>query len=224
MPVTYIPTCMLVQKVPSGVEKRALMILAGFFLFFVNLLLGPSKIFNFPDNIYLIITALALRGILDPFTLIPSLPEMIESVIKEYPPESELRINDLSSGIFNMFLGIGQILGPLYGSYMTETHGYRYTCDVVSVICLTFSMVYYTLCDGQEAFRNSRWENDPEDMFEHEVDDAKSLVSRSRVKMHGMQTPVSGPSDVKSLSSMLRSNGFRVRVKRSKLRADSMAD
>jgi hypothetical protein len=29
------------------------------------------------------------------------------------------KVNDVSSGIFNMFLGIGQILGALYGTYVT---------------------------------------------------------------------------------------------------------
>jgi len=41
--------------------------------------------------------------------LIPSLPEMIESIIELeiYPESAEFEINNISSGIFNMFLGIG---------------------------------------------------------------------------------------------------------------------
>mmetsp|Transcript_16097 Transcript_16097/g.27194 ORF Transcript_16097/g.27194 Transcript_16097/m.27194 type:complete len:149 (+) Transcript_16097:1309-1755(+) len=148
MPITYIPTSVLVQKVPNGIEKRAIMIVASFLLFFVNLLLGPSDIFDFPDSIWLIVIALALRGILDPFTLIPSLPEMIEAVLPEYPPEAEIEINDISSGIFNMFLGIGQIAGPLFGSLMTRSYGYKACCDCVSIICLLFSILYYTCADG----------------------------------------------------------------------------
>ena len=48
-----------------------------------------------------------MHGIVDPFILVPSLPEMIESVLPLYPADCEGQINDLSSGIFNMFLGIG---------------------------------------------------------------------------------------------------------------------
>ena len=107
MPITYIPTCVLIQKVPSGVDKRALMIMASFILFSINLILGPSKIFEFPDSLWFVTCGLALRGILDPFTLIPSLPEMIESALLLYPEDLEPEINDVSSGIFNMFLGIG---------------------------------------------------------------------------------------------------------------------
>ena len=41
-----------------------------------------------------------------PFVLVPALPEMIEVALKTYP-NSVGRINDVSSGIFNMFLGLG---------------------------------------------------------------------------------------------------------------------
>jgi len=49
----------------------------------------------------------ALRGIIDPFTLVPSLPEMIECVLPYYPASAEAEINNISAGLFNMFLGLG---------------------------------------------------------------------------------------------------------------------
>jgi len=48
-----------------------------------------------------------LRGLIDPFILVPSLPEMIETVLPLYPESCESQINDISSGLFNMFLGLG---------------------------------------------------------------------------------------------------------------------
>ena len=47
-----------------------------------------------------------MHGLVDPFVLIPSLPEMIDAAIAKYP-DYEYKINDLSSGVFNAFLGIG---------------------------------------------------------------------------------------------------------------------
>lgn len=47
-----------------------------------------------------------LHGIVDPFILIPSLPEMIDAALDKYP-DHEYEVNDLSSAIFNSFLGIG---------------------------------------------------------------------------------------------------------------------
>ena len=98
-----------------------------------------------------------MHGLVDPFVLVPSLPEMIESVIPLYPESAESQINDLSSGIFNMFLGIGQVMGPLFGAIVSKNLGFRMTCDLVAVICLLFSMCYYVFADGAEAMRKSKW-------------------------------------------------------------------
>jgi hypothetical protein len=48
-----------------------------------------------------------MKGLIEPFILIPCLPEMLESVLVEYPIDCENQINDLISGMFNMFLGFG---------------------------------------------------------------------------------------------------------------------
>jgi hypothetical protein len=93
--------------------------MASFLSFFTNLCVGPSRMFSLPDNIYVMVLGQAIRGLVDPFTLVPSLPEMIESAMCYYPASAETEINDISSGMFNMFLGIGQIIGPLYGSLVT---------------------------------------------------------------------------------------------------------
>lgn len=47
-----------------------------------------------------------MHGVFDPYMLVPSLPEMIDAGMKRFP-EQEALVNDLSSGVFNCFLGIG---------------------------------------------------------------------------------------------------------------------
>lgn len=86
--------------------------------------------------------------------MIPILPEMLDSVTPLYPKQEE-RVNDLSSGIFNSFLGIGLISGPIYGSLMASATSFQYTCDSVSFICLGFALSYFVLGDGYSAFKNS---------------------------------------------------------------------
>ena len=83
---------------------------------------------------------------------------MIDSVIEKYP-DDEILVNDLSSAIFNCFLGIGQISGPLYGSFMTGYFNFRVTCDYVAVLCLVFSLIYFFFGRGPSAFSESRCTN-----------------------------------------------------------------
>lgn len=102
----YIPTSIAVQFVPRGIQKRAILISAAFASFFVGLCVGPSQLFGFPDSLWVMVLGQALHGLIDPFILVPTLPEMIDSVIYKYP-DDEVLVNDLSSAIFNCFLGIG---------------------------------------------------------------------------------------------------------------------
>ena len=69
------------------------------------------------------------------------------------------KVNDVSSGIFNMFLGIGQILGALFGTYITQYFGFRICCDSVALMCLIFAILYFIFADGCKAFRDSKWVN-----------------------------------------------------------------
>eukprot|EP00347_Sterkiella_histriomuscorum_P019495 403341410 len=158
LPVFYIPCSILVQFMPRGIEKRAILIVACALSFFVNLCVGPSQILGFPDSIIMMGVGQALHGIVDPFILVPSLPEMINSVADKYP-YNETQVNDLSSAIFNCFLGIGQISGPLFGSIMTEYFNFRLTSDYVAVICLAFALIYFVFGQGYSAFRDSEWTN-----------------------------------------------------------------
>lgn len=79
----------MVQRVPNGVEKRAILITACFLSFFANLFVGPSEIFDFPNSVWYMILGQAFHGLLDPFILIPTLPEMIESVLPYYPESAD---------------------------------------------------------------------------------------------------------------------------------------
>lgn len=92
--------------VPRGVEKRAILITSIFLSFFGNLCVGPSHLFGFPEELWIMIIGQITHGLFDPFILVPALPEMIECSLPLYPGQ-EAQVNDLASGLFNTFLGIG---------------------------------------------------------------------------------------------------------------------
>ena len=93
-------------------------------------------------------------GIFLAYSLIPALPEMVESALPYYPGHEGL-VNDLSSGIFAAFFGIGQMLAPTYGSYMTAAYNFRITCDVMAITVFTFGVIYFLFGSGVQAFKTT---------------------------------------------------------------------
>lgn len=112
--------------------------------------------------------------------IIPGLPEMVEHSQNVFGDRYEREVNDLSSGIFNAFLGVGQGLAPLYGSMSMQSIGWRLTTDVVAIVCLTFAVVYYVLGGGYEAFSKTieNFKEKPSDLteplIEEKADSAKA--------------------------------------------------
>ena len=69
-------------------------------------------------------------------------------------PEKKDDIPDYCAGILNMFIGIGQATGPVYGAYMVHNFNFRITQDVVCVAVLIFGILYLFLGDGFTAFKS----------------------------------------------------------------------
>ena len=54
----------------------------------------------------------------------------------------------MSSGLFTTFLSLGQTVGPLSGSYITQGLGFRLMTDTIAIGLLFFFVLYFCLCDG----------------------------------------------------------------------------
>lgn len=102
----YITSAVLVQFTPRFIEKRLILIAACIVSFPTNLFTGPSQMLGFSNTLFMMAVGQAMHGVFDPFMLIPALPEMIKVGVRKFPDQEPL-VNDLSSGIFNCFLGIG---------------------------------------------------------------------------------------------------------------------
>ena len=86
---------------------------------------GPSIMFNFADSLTLMIIGQLLLGFMMPFMFVPALPEMTESTLHSYDKSVHERVNNMSSGVFSAFMGLGSCLGPIYGSYASSAIGFR---------------------------------------------------------------------------------------------------
>ena len=64
----------------------------------------------------------------------------------------------MSSGIFNCSQCFGNLVAPLYGSTVNDILGFRLTMDILVAFDIAFSIAYFLLAGGCEAFANT-WKN-----------------------------------------------------------------
>lgn len=69
-----------------------------------------------------------------------SLTELTANAKLQFPGHDDT-ISDYCAGIYNCFLGIGQTLGPIFGSYSDKLIGFRLTQTVVSLISFAFILI-----------------------------------------------------------------------------------
>ena len=112
---------------------------------FSMLFVGPSH--SFTNSLALMAAGQLLIGGFGLFLMVPVIPEMINSASTFYPDQI-IEITDISAGVFNSGLGIGQVIGPIFGSYMTKMFDFRNWCDMIGVILLTYSVIYFIFGDG----------------------------------------------------------------------------
>ena len=126
----------------------------GVFIAFLTLVFyGPSEIFGLPEDWRYMLVGLTLMGWAITFCLIPALPEMIRTVENDFD-NSKGEVNDVASGIFNTALGIGQVSGPLIGSFMTHQIGFRSTTDLLSIYAIVFGTIYFIFGGGVQSILN----------------------------------------------------------------------
>ena len=90
-------------------------------------------------------------GIMLAFQLIPGLPEMVEGALQHYPTQ-ERDVKNMSSAIFNSFLGVGQVMAPLYGSTLNQFVGFKHTTTLSGALDLVFAVLFFTFAGGATAF------------------------------------------------------------------------
>ena len=74
----YIIGCITVEAVFGNVSKRKLMITGSFLITCLSTMIGPSQFFNYPDNMWVMITGLCLTGFVLAFGFVPTCPEMVD--------------------------------------------------------------------------------------------------------------------------------------------------
>ena len=84
--------------------------------------------------------------------LVPLLPEMIEAASRQHPMHRIL-CSDLGSSTFSMGLACGQVVGPIFGSYLAKAFSFGIMSDVFGFMILIYFAAYFFMCDGLHEFK-----------------------------------------------------------------------
>ena len=145
---------------------------------FSMLFVGPS--YSLPNSLLLMAIGQLLIGGFGLFLMVPVIPEMINSA-STYYPDQIIEITDISAGVFNSGLGLGQVLGPIFGSYMTKSFGFRNWWDMIGIVLLAYTVIYFIFGDGFSLLR-SMWKEQISKRLDFiRSSPARSLHSRNRV-------------------------------------------
>eukprot|EP00344_Euplotes_crassus_P004222 CAMPEP_0196996980 /NCGR_PEP_ID=MMETSP1380-20130617/2738_1 /TAXON_ID=5936 /ORGANISM="Euplotes crassus, Strain CT5" /LENGTH=358 /DNA_ID=CAMNT_0042413105 /DNA_START=379 /DNA_END=1455 /DNA_ORIENTATION=+ len=144
-PISYIILSFTISWFSKNYANRGLIMVGALVSSFSMLLVGPSH--YLPNELYLMGLGQLCIGGFGLFLMVPVIPEMINSGSKYYPGKI-IEVTDISAGVFNSGLGIGQVVGPIFGSYVTQATDFRTCSDIVGYILFTYSILYFLLGDG----------------------------------------------------------------------------
>lgn len=73
---------------------------------------------------------------------------MIEVAYEDYGYSQDHRLNDTLSGITNMSLCIGEILGPITSSLLYSLVGYSMAATIIACTVCGYSLIYLVFSDA----------------------------------------------------------------------------
>ena len=96
----------------------------------------------FPNKIVFTIIGLSLVGAGGPVIFILSLLEIsniLNKICKNYDQNT---INDIASAANNLFVSIGDLIGPIIGGFISSHFGFKFTCIFIFVAFITFYLIF----------------------------------------------------------------------------------
>jgi MFS family permease len=142
----YFASCIFISRITNYISKTKLMIIGNIFMFLFFTLTGPSPIYFSPSLSFVTLSLvfLGLSGgfLYGKFYLVPSLPHMIDVAYLDYDYKEDYRLTDSLSGITNISLCAGEIIGPIVSSFLYYEFGYAKASTIVSFFVLAHGINY----------------------------------------------------------------------------------
>ncbi|CAI2367149.1 unnamed protein product [Moneuplotes crassus] len=143
----YMISCIVSPFYLRYFSNMRVSMISCFILGIITIFYSSSYILWFlTPNMVVLTVALLLAGIANSHLMITPMEEMIEAAKGRTDSASEV-LNDMCSGLFNMFFALGEIFGPMIGNLVFSLWSFAGMCDVLGVGCVIFAVVYFLSCD-----------------------------------------------------------------------------
>ena len=176
----YIIGTQLAPCIPDSIDKRVTLIISAFFLGIFMLFVGPASFLGLKESFTMLVAGLFLTAPFMPTLVVLALPEMLDAISTrgDIGIESKEIAGNYAGALLSTSMGIGQILGPLYGATCYANFGFAVTQDIVALICIVLASAYFFFAEGLKAFKKTcrRRENktSPRDQEKGLIDDVTS--------------------------------------------------
>ena len=135
--MVYVPAVFLARYLPKRFTLRHKIISLSTMLTPIAVLFVGSSTF------WLTIVGVGLLGLLPTPVWIMLLPFMQEEAMMLFPdPKMKRRVNDITAGIYNSFMTLGQVLGYGIGS-LIGSHGFAGMTKIVALLIFLQGMIFY---------------------------------------------------------------------------------
>jgi len=176
--VPYIITSQFLDKISAKIGI--------YFTFSLGLLLsGISSLFVYPtpplaQSPINILIGFFILGIGSVPVFIPGLVMLSKNIKKIDDSIDEMSANDIAAAIYNLFVELGNFIGPILGGYLTDNFGFKLCCIIISTIVVTCSAIFFVffysaikndfilLCKNN---KSNEKDNNSEELIEKEYDE-----------------------------------------------------
>ena len=117
---------------------------------------GSDGLFEFQKQPVFIFLGLCLIGLSCGMISIPVLPEMLECIEQDEELASKYdmeTIENVISGLFISFQSIGEAIGPIAASSLSERYGFTVAQELYSAFLAVFFLSYFLTCGHFTMFK-----------------------------------------------------------------------
>ena len=179
--------------------------------------LFPYPVPPLPRSPIIIIFGFFMMGFGSVPVFVPGIILFSRNIKKIDDSIDEMSANDIAAAIYNLFVELGNFIGPILGGYLTDNFGFKLCCIIISTIVVTCSAIFFVffystikndfilLCKNN---KSNEKDNNSEELIEKEYDENYFKT----IKASMLVNKISSRHSSTSLNEKIKNNNSDSRI------------